>query len=99
MTEAKNLTEILAENERLSTINAELRARLIKLWVEDLRDAIRFHAHLYYNLDRNEISDAEYDRIVRELKEFEEKHPESVTPDSPTQLVGEAISAPLRERR
>ncbi len=69
------------------------------LRLEALKDAIRFHAHLYYNLDRNEISDAEYDGMVKELEKFERDHPGSVTSDSPTQLVGEAISAPLRERR
>lgn len=66
-----------------------------KLHVEQLRDTIRFHAHLYYNLDRNEITDHQYDQMFKRLQEIEEKHPDWVTKDSPTQLVGQAISAPL----
>ena len=55
---------------------------------EELREAIRHHDYLYYSLDRPEISDAEYDRLFRELRALEEEHPELVTPDSPTQRVG-----------
>jgi len=53
-----------------------------------LRDLIRHHEHRYYVLDDPEISDAEYDRLIRELKELESEHPELVSPDSPTQRVG-----------
>ena len=53
-----------------------------------LRDLIRHHEHRYYVLDDPEISDAEYDRLIRELKELESKYPELVSPDSPTQRVG-----------
>jgi DNA ligase (NAD+) len=56
--------------------------------VEELRQEIRHHDSLYYIKDRPEISDAEYDRLFRELVELEEAHPELVTPDSPTQRVG-----------
>ncbi|VBB47419.1 DNA ligase [uncultured Desulfatiglans sp.] len=56
--------------------------------VRHLRDEIRRHNHLYYVLDNPEISDAEYDRLFDELKALEEKYPELVTPDSPTQRVG-----------
>ncbi|TQM70608.1 DNA ligase (NAD+) [Actinomadura hallensis] len=45
----------------------------------------------YYVLDRPTLSDAEYDRLMRELKELEERYPELVTPDSPTQRVGAPI--------
>lgn len=55
---------------------------------EQLRDAIRHHDYLYHVLDQPEISDAEYDKLYRELKGLEEKFPELVTPDSPTQRVG-----------
>jgi DNA ligase (NAD+) len=55
--------------------------------VEQLREEIRHHDYLYYVLDRPEISDAQYDRLYGELKELEEKFPELVTPDSPTQRV------------
>ncbi len=56
--------------------------------IEALRRAIRHHDHLYYVRDRPEISDAEYDRLFRELQELEAAHPDLATPDSPTQRVG-----------
>jgi len=56
--------------------------------IEKLREEIRHHEHRYYVLDDPEISDAEYDRLVNELKALEAEHPELVTPDSPTQRVG-----------
>ncbi len=55
---------------------------------EDLRNQIEHHEYLYYVLDRPEISDAEYDGLMRELRDVEEAHPELRTPDSPTQRVG-----------
>ena len=55
---------------------------------ELLRKQIRRHDHLYYALDKPEISDHEYDKLFRELKELEEKHPELISPDSPTQRIG-----------
>jgi DNA ligase (NAD+) len=56
--------------------------------VESLRDEIRHHEYRYYVLDDPEISDAEFDRLMNELKKIEAAHPELVTPDSPTQRVG-----------
>ena len=56
--------------------------------IEKLRDELRRHEHLYYVLDAPEISDAEYDTLMNELKKLEAAHPELVTPDSPTQRVG-----------
>ncbi len=56
--------------------------------IESLRETLRRHEHLYYVLDRPEISDAEYDSLMRRLRELESDHPELVTPDSPTQRVG-----------
>ena len=53
---------------------------------------MRRHEHLYYVLDQPEIADAEYDRLERELRELEAQFPELVTPDSPTQRVGEKPS-------
>ena len=55
---------------------------------EELREAIRRHDHAYHVLDAPEISDAEYDRLFRELRRLEEEHPELIEPDSPTQRVG-----------
>ncbi len=56
--------------------------------VERLRAELLRHEHLYYVLDRPEISDAEYDRLLRRLAGLEAAHPELATPDSPTQRVG-----------
>jgi DNA ligase (NAD+) len=55
---------------------------------EELRAELRRHEHLYYVLDAPEISDAQYDALMNELKRIEAAHPELVTPDSPTQRVG-----------
>jgi DNA ligase (NAD+) len=60
--------------------------------IEDLRRQIRRHERLYYVLNRPEISDQEYDALERELRDLEEQHPDLVTPDSPTQRVGERPS-------
>ncbi len=55
-----------------------------------LREKIRYHEYRYYVLNEPEISDAEFDRLVRRLQELEAAHPELITPDSPTQRVGGA---------
>jgi len=55
---------------------------------EELRKQLEHHEYLYYVLDQPEISDAEFDGLMRELREIEEAHPELRTPDSPTQRVG-----------
>lgn len=56
--------------------------------VKKLREEIEFHNYRYYVLDSPVISDAEYDALMRELRELEAKYPELITPDSPTQRVG-----------
>jgi DNA ligase (NAD+) len=56
--------------------------------VKQLREEINYHNYLYYVLDQPIISDADYDALMRELKEIEGKYPETVTPDSPTQRIG-----------
>lgn len=58
--------------------------------IEHLREELRRHEHLYYVLDAPEISDAEYDKLMRELKSLEDADPALITPDSPTQRVGGA---------
>ena len=58
--------------------------------IEQLRAEINHHNYRYYVLDSPEISDAEYDELMRELKQLEEKYPQFLTPDSPTQRVGAA---------
>ena len=62
----------------------------IKQRVDKLRELINHHNYRYYVLDSPEISDAEYDELMLELKRLEETHPELITPDSPTQRVGAA---------
>lgn len=55
---------------------------------KQLREVLNHHSDLYYNQDAPEISDQEYDGLMRELKALEKAHPELITPDSPTQRVG-----------
>ena len=57
--------------------------------LETLREELRHHSYLYHVLDNPEIPDIEYDRLLRELQALEAEHPELITPDSPTQRVGE----------
>ena len=60
----------------------------VKQRIEELRKVINHHNYRYYVLDSPEISDAEYDELMRELQQLESEHPELVTPDSPTQRIG-----------
>src|SRR5919199_448238 len=69
-----------------------LRAMDVVYELNALRDALREHNYRYYVLDEPSISDAEYDALMRRLRELESEHPELVTPDSPTQRVGSAPS-------
>jgi DNA ligase (NAD+) len=56
--------------------------------IEALREKIRHHEYLYYVLDNPEISDLDFDKLMRQLRDLEGEHPGLVTPDSPTQRVG-----------
>jgi DNA ligase (NAD+) len=56
--------------------------------IAELQQTINHHNYRYYVLDSPEISDAEYDELMKELKGLETEHPELVTPDSPTQRIG-----------
>ncbi len=67
------------------TVPTEVQSR-----ISVLKDEIEKHNYLYYVMDQPEISDAEYDRLMQELIRIEQEHPESLTPDSPTQRVGGA---------
>jgi DNA ligase (NAD+) len=72
-----------------------------KLRVEELRERLNYHAYRYYVLDDPEVSDVEYDEMMQELKALEERFPELVTADSPTQRVGTTPSelfAPVQHR-
>ena len=63
-------------------------AKDIEKKIEALRDQIRHHEYRYFVLDDPEISDAEFDRLMNQLKALEGEHPALITPDSPTQRVG-----------
>ncbi len=56
--------------------------------IEELKNIINYHSDLYYTQDKTEISDFEYDELMRELKRMEAENPELITPDSPTQRIG-----------
>ena len=60
----------------------------IRKKIEALREKIRHHEYRYYVLDDPELSDADFDKLMNELKRLEAEHPELITPDSPTQRVG-----------
>ncbi|MCK6687537.1 NAD-dependent DNA ligase LigA [Enterobacter asburiae] len=60
----------------------------IEKQLTELRTTLRHHEYLYHVMDAPEVPDAEYDRLMRELRELEAQHPELITPDSPTQRVG-----------
>jgi DNA ligase (NAD+) len=62
----------------------------VKQRIEKLKAEINYHNYRYYVLDSPEISDAEYDGLMRELKGLEEEYPQFLTPDSPSQRVGAA---------
>jgi DNA ligase (NAD+) len=72
-----------ARKEERDLVEAELR-------VEELRELVNHHMYRYHVLDDPEISDAEYDELIRELRALEDRFPELITPDSPTQRVGAA---------
>jgi len=73
-----------------------MASKEIKDKIEKLKDTIRRHDHLYYVLNKPEISDREYDGLYRQLKDMEEAHPELITPDSPSMRVG---GEPVKEFR
>lgn len=72
-------------------------ARSAAARVRELRTQIDHHNYRYHVLDDPEVSDAEYDRLMRELKALEEQYPDLITPDSPTQRVGASPVGELEE--
>jgi DNA ligase (NAD+) len=69
--------------------NEDAELQRAKLRVEELRSQIAYHDYRYYVLNEPEVSDAEYDELMQELRKLEEEYPQLITPDSPTQRVGE----------
>ncbi len=75
-------------------MTSDTNLQTAKLRVEELRSQINYHDYRYYVLNEPEISDAEYDQLMRELRRLEEQHPQLITPDSPTQRVsGQPVEA------
>ena len=58
---------------------------------EELKNIINYHSHRYYVLDNPEISDAEYDKLMRELIQIETENPELISPDSPSRKIGGTV--------
>ena len=67
---------------------------IAKKQIAELRERLSYHSYRYYALDSPEISDAEYDQMMVELRKLEEQYPALITPESPTQRVG---AAPIDE--
>jgi DNA ligase (NAD+) len=63
--------------------------------IRELREQLQRHNYLYYVLDSPEVTDSEYDRLLRALQSLEKQFPDLVTPDSPTQRVG---ASPVKAR-
>jgi DNA ligase (NAD+) len=72
--------------------NEDAELQQAKLRVEELRSKIAYHDYRYYVLNEPEVADAEYDELMQELRALEERFPQLITPDSPTQRVGERPS-------
>ncbi len=67
--------------------------------VQKLREQIEYHNRLYHSLDEPEITDADFDALMRDLQALEAAHPELATPDSPTRRVGAVPSSKFAEVR
>ena len=74
------------------TLVHKMELREVQKQAEILREKINRHNHLYYVLDKPQISDSLYDSIMRELIQLENSHPEIITPDSPSQRVGDRLA-------
>ena len=84
-----------------SQARADRELAAAKVRVEELRERLNYHSYRYHVLDDPEIADVEYDELLTELRELEERFPELITPDSPTQRVGATpadLFAPVQHR-
>ena len=73
----------------MAGIESGKQQKIDGLRITKLREQLNRHSYLYYVLDSPEIPDSEYDRLYRELQQLEQKYPELITADSPTQRIGE----------
>ena len=92
MTILEDLLVSLCKNDAIKEKSVSSQDK-IKKEIDKLREQLNEHNYRYYVLDNPVISDAEYDELFEKLKKLEVKHPELITPDSPTQRVG---AAPLK---
>jgi DNA ligase (NAD+) len=76
------------EGVRIGQQEGTMVTEALRKKVEKLREEIGYHNYRYYVLDQPEVTDAEYDRLMRELEKLEEQYPELRSPNSPTQRVG-----------
>lgn len=92
--EQLNIFGDVAKEEKVAKSENENNAEYAqdKEEIKRLRKEIKHHSDLYYNQDAPEISDFEYDNLMKRLKELEKKHPELITKSSPTQIVGGTAS-------
>jgi DNA ligase (NAD+) len=79
---------VLLSNYNFPVMSMPAQDNKIEKKIEALREKIRRHEYRYYVLDDPEISDADFDVLMNELKRLEAEHPETITPESPTQRVG-----------
>lgn len=79
-----------AQTQELQTLTKKLFKHAVD--IADLREVLRFHEYRYYVLNDPLVSDFEYDTLYKALEQEEQKHPELVTPDSPTQRVGNSLN-------
>lgn len=85
------------DNNREIFYQFEMSSEKISTQIEKLRKTLRHHDSLYYEKQKPEISDAEYDRLWHELQVLEKAHPEFITPDSPTQKVSGKAATGFRK--
>ena len=76
----------------MTTPAAQRDLEAARLQIEELRNRVRHHEHRYHVLDDPELGDSDYDALYRELVDLEARFPELITPDSPTQRIGGAIT-------
>ena len=83
------MSTVIQRLHSMASTESESRLEKDRVRIEQLREQLNHHSYRYYVLDNPEIPDSEYDRLYRELQQLEQQYPELVTPDSPTQRVGE----------
>ncbi len=77
---------------QLLTTNFFTKEKINRNEIESLRDILRFHEYRYYVLDNPLVSDFEYDKLYKQLENFEKDNPHLITPDSPTQRIGKGLT-------